>query len=82
MVSAPQRAGGGPEYVTTYYPAHIEKCTACGWDNMAPDDCPVNMSEKECKWVEKQKGVGPKGEDVWSTYTGTRAELLDLYMTV
>ena len=35
------------------------------------------MSDKPCKWTEKVKGVGPKGEDLWTVKHGTRAELLE-----
>ena len=60
-----------------YYPGNVDKCTECGWESMAPDFCPVEMSAKPCKWTEKVKGVGPKGEDIWTTKHGTRAELLE-----
>ena len=35
------------------------------------------MSSKKCEWLEKQEGLGPKGEAVWAPRTGTRAELME-----
>ena len=37
----------------------------------------MEMSDKPCKWTEKVKGAGPKGEDVWTVKHCTRAELLE-----
>ena len=59
------------------YPEHIEKCPKCGWESVAPTDCPVDMSEDPVTWTEKQEGMGPNGESVYCDKTGTRRELLE-----
>jgi len=59
------------------YPEHIPLCTECGWDAVAPTDCPVDMSDKPVTWTEKQEGKGPNGEAVYCDKTGPRRELLE-----
>ena len=59
----------------SYYPKHITRCQSCGWDKMAPSNCPLEMSDKECEWVEKQEAEGGKGS-VWATVKGTRQKIL------
>lgn len=38
-----------------HFPSFIDKCDQCGWDNVAPTNCPVEMNDNECSWTEKEK---------------------------
>jgi hypothetical protein len=70
-----RKVGGTNEPYT--YPEHTNLCTECGWDAVAPPNCPVDMSDKPVTWTEKQEGKGPNGEAVYCDKTGTRRELLE-----
>ena len=52
------------------YPKHIDKCTKCGWEAVAPRDCPIEMSDDPVTWTEKQDGMGPNGGATCGTCTG------------
>jgi hypothetical protein len=71
------RKGSGGESESYTYPEHIELCGACGWDKIAPSNCPVDMSDEPVTWTQKQDGMGPKGESIYCDYTGTRRELVE-----
>jgi len=69
---------GAADGTADYYPYYAGgPCPECGWDSFAPADCPVEMNpEKTCTWTEKQEGMGPKGEAIYCSKTGTRRELM------
>jgi hypothetical protein len=71
---------GTPDFLLPdYYPPYAgEACKLCGWANFAPGNCTVEMSDKPCKWMEKQGELGPRGEDIYDWKFGTRKELIDL----
>ena len=58
------------------YPEYIAPCDSCGWDKVAPTNCPVDMSDAQVTWTEKQE-IGPNEESVYAPRTGTRRELLE-----
>jgi hypothetical protein len=59
------------------YPEHIGQCSECGWKKVAPENCPIEMSDEPVTWTAKQDGMGPKGEAVYCDYNGTRRELVE-----
>ena len=66
---AQTRTEGTPDFLLPdYYPPPYagEACKLCGWTNFAPGNCTVEMSDKPCKWMEKQEEFGPRGEDIFS----------------
>lgn len=72
-----RKGGGGGQDEHFTYPENIVKCTKCGWDAVAPTDCPIDMSNDPVTWTEKQDGMGPEGEAVYCDRVGTRRELME-----
>lgn len=64
---------------TGHHPPCCEPCGRCGWDNVAPKNCPVQMNNDECYWTEKEKKAGPRGEDVYTKQQGTRKQLIEKF---
>ena len=54
------------------YPEYIAPCDSCGWDKVAPTNCPVDMSDAQVTWTEKQE-IGPNEESVsfWKQFVET-----------
>lgn len=61
------------------YPEYIAPCDSCGWDKVAPTNCPVDMSDAQVTWTEKQE-IGPNEESVsfWKQFVET---LLSSFIT-